>query len=163
MQTNYSRPRWQRDMISRCRISVRSLIFSYMNGNYLFSAYLILPSKHFFFTRSNSAILRAERTNLHPASANTYANSSPIPLDAPVIHTFFPFNEAMQDNVWNEIKSESLSVKRTLQRRMTNLSVAVFRVGQCKNKDERYSQIDLPNLSLIASATSQSKTVAPTM
>ena len=58
------------------------------------SVVVCVSLKHRSFTRSSSAWRRAESTSRHPAFANSYARNSPIPLDAPVIHTTWPFNES---------------------------------------------------------------------
>ncbi len=49
----------------------------------------LFSSLHFNFTSSNRWILLAVRTKFAPKSANLYANISPIPDDAPVIHMVF--------------------------------------------------------------------------
>lgn len=52
--------------------------------------------KQLVFTFSNFVSVRDDKINLHPAFANTYARFSPIPLDAPVIHTTFPSKESKE-------------------------------------------------------------------
>ena len=52
-----------------------------------------LLCKQLSFTLSNSVSRRADKINLHPFSAKTYARCSPIPLEAPVIHTTLSFRE----------------------------------------------------------------------
>ena len=41
----------------------------------------------FLATRSNSASLRPDKTTVEPHLLISYANASPIPEEAPVIHT----------------------------------------------------------------------------
>mgnify|MGYP004583806797 CR=1 FL=1 len=52
-----------------------------------------LLCKQLSFTLSNSFPRRADKINLHPFSAKTYARYSPIPLEAPTIHTTLSFKE----------------------------------------------------------------------
>lgn len=49
---------------------------------------------HLALTLSNSCSRLAVRTNLTPCLANATAMCSPIPLEAPVIKTTFPFKDA---------------------------------------------------------------------
>lgn len=54
----------------------------------------ILP-KQFLLTLSSSSLLRAASANLTPFFASATARCSPMPLDAPVIKTTFPFKRPL--------------------------------------------------------------------
>lgn len=52
------------------------------------------PPRHSCLTLSSSCSLRADRTSFTPARASARAKCSPIPLEAPVIHTTLPARES---------------------------------------------------------------------
>jgi hypothetical protein len=57
--------------------------------------WLTNPPRHFCLTLSSSCSLRADRTSFTPAHASARAKCSPIPLEAPVIHTTLPARESV--------------------------------------------------------------------
>lgn len=69
-----------------------------------------LLCKQLSFTLSNSVFRRADKINLHPFSAKTYARCSPIPLEAPIIHITLSFKESekFQKTYHNKHKNNAI-------------------------------------------------------
>ena len=75
-------------------IIVRILSTDLTKGGYRAINILIYKLRHNSLTLSSSTVFLAVNINFAPCFANNRAIYSPIPLDAPVIHTTFPLNLA---------------------------------------------------------------------
>lgn len=86
---------------------------------------------HDDFTLYSYSNPRAVMIRLAPSSLNSYARYSPIPDDAPVIHTFLPwkvgFEIHLRAHFWKEYSRKRAKIKENI---MNILCVCLLRISK---------------------------------